>query len=457
MQSQIFSSGGLTIPLANSLYIRIDGTSVTTASIPFALGLSVASTQPVYFGGTSDSTAVASILNSSTSLNITGLISSVGVNGPNINITAGAGSSATGGNGGYPTLFGGAGNNNGDIIGTNGFARTGTTVSGFNPTNNITGIFSAGNNTFDFAVGNDLYVFNNTTLGNGLGLYGKSASTIGYSIITTGESNQIIGMDRTGSGTNGFNFTIQAGWAKSGGTNLNAGNLILAPGKSTGTGIGNVLIQAVSNGSSGTSDVTPFTVATWDGRKVTLQDGYDFVIGTTTGTKIGTGSTQKIGLWGVTPVVQQANSTSLETVLSNIGARVAGSAAPITIGTFSSTSTTDSTTTTTGGGKFSGGVGIAKTLHVGTGVSIDTVGFGLSIKTGSNAKIGTGTLTAGTVTISTTAVHSTSFVFLTDTGSSITNLGNLQVSAIVDGTSFTVQSSNILDTSTFNWIIIDPS
>jgi hypothetical protein len=82
-------------------------------------------------------------------------------------------------------------------------------------------------------------------------------------------------------------------------------------------------------------------------------------------------------------------------------------------------------------------------------------GYKLSIGTGSNASVGTGTLSSGTVTISTTAVTSSSLIFLTDTTNSLTNLGTLTASSISAGVSFTVKSSNALDTSTFNWFIIN--
>lgn len=79
----------------------------------------------------------------------------------------------------------------------------------------------------------------------------------------------------------------------------------------------------------------------------------------------------------------------------------------------------------------------------------------LNIPTGSNAAAGTGTLSGGTVTISTTAVTSSSLIFLTDTASSLTNVGTLSVSSKTAGVSFTVTSANALDTSTFNWIIVN--
>ncbi len=90
-------------------------------------------------------------------------------------------------------------------------------------------------------------------------------------------------------------------------------------------------------------------------------------------------------------------------------------------------------------------------------LQIDTVGKGLQIKTGSNATLGTGTLSGGTVMVSTSAVLSGSFVFITDTKSTTTNLGTLTVSAISNASSFTVTSTNASDNSTFNWMIVNPA
>lgn len=67
---------------------------------------------------------------------------------------------------------------------------------------------------------------------------------------------------------------------------------------------------------------------------------------------------------------------------------------------------------------------------------------------------GSGTLVGGTVTISTTVVTASSKIFLTGTWTSSTSTGSLSANTIVAGTSFKVNSSNILDTETFNWLII---
>lgn len=115
---------------------------------------------------------------------------------------------------------------------------------------------------------------------------------------------------------------------------------------------------------------------------------------------------------------------------------------------FANGSTTGETARITASGDFRNDVG---------NVIVDIAGKGLQIKTGSNAKMGTGTLSGGTVVISTTAALSTSMIFLTDTTNSLTNLGALTVSSISNATSFTVKSSNALDTSTFNWLIVDPA
>lgn len=48
---------------------------------------------------------------------------------------------------------------------------------------------------------------------------------------------------------------------------------------------------------------------TFQAETMRIGDAANIVLGTTTGTKIGTGVTQKLGLWNVTPVVQPANAS----------------------------------------------------------------------------------------------------------------------------------------------------
>lgn len=91
---------------------------------------------------------------------------------------------------------------------------------------------------------------------------------------------------------------------------------------------------------------------------------------------------------------------------------------------------------------------------------LQTVGKGLSIKEGSNAKMGTATLVAGTVVVSTTAVTANSRIFLTAQSLSIGLAGipqALAVSARTAGTSFTISSASASDASVIGWIIYEPS
>lgn len=68
--------------------------------------------------------------------------------------------------------------------------------------------------------------------------------------------------------------------------------------------------------------------------------------------------------------------------------------------------------------------------------------------------MGTGTLSSGAATITNSVVGANSKIFLTDTTNTITNLGALTIVTQTAGTGFTVKSSNILDNSTFNYLII---
>lgn len=73
---------------------------------------------------------------------------------------------------------------------------------------------------------------------------------------------------------------------------------------------------------------------------------------------------------------------------------------------------------------------------------------------GSDSYAGIGTLAAGTVTINTSSVQTFSNIYLTSTSAPA---GTLYISAIVNGVSFTVTSTNAGDTSTFDWLIVNPA
>lgn len=84
-----------------------------------------------------------------------------------------------------------------------------------------------------------------------------------------------------------------------------------------------------------------------------------------------------------------------------------------------------------------------------------TAGNKLKIATGANASVGTSAaMTAGTITINTTAVTANSQIFLTHATLGGTQ-GILSVGTVTAGTSFVINSSSATDTGTVNWLIIN--
>jgi hypothetical protein len=83
------------------------------------------------------------------------------------------------------------------------------------------------------------------------------------------------------------------------------------------------------------------------------------------------------------------------------------------------------------------------------------VGKGLKIKEGVNGRMGTATLVAGTVTVNNTSVTATTRIFISrsTTGGTVGTLSTTQIAS----TSFTINSSSATDTSTVNWLLIEPA
>jgi len=110
------------------------------------------------------------------------------------------------------------------------------------------------------------------------------------------------------------------------------------------------------------------------------------------------------------------------------------------------------------------GVGVPSptySLDVNGDIGLPNLGNTIRLKTvststtSSTQMAGKSTLTAGTVTITNANVTANSLIYVTDTNSgSLTNVGSLNV--VAGSGSFTVTSTNILDTSTFNYFIIQP-
>lgn len=88
---------------------------------------------------------------------------------------------------------------------------------------------------------------------------------------------------------------------------------------------------------------------------------------------------------------------------------------------------------------------------------VNTAGKGLKVKEGSNATMGTLTLTGVTpVVVSTTAVTASSRIFMTTQSANGGTIGLYGISARSAGTSFSV-TGVALDTSIVAWMLVEPS
>lgn len=104
------------------------------------------------------------------------------------------------------------------------------------------------------------------------------------------------------------------------GTNIVGGNLVIAPGISTGSGTpAKVILQGTAAIGSGTTAQTLTDVLTiTNNALITLADAVDVAVNATTGTKWGTATGQKQGWWGATPVVQQILATGAGATVDNV-------------------------------------------------------------------------------------------------------------------------------------------
>lgn len=92
---------------------------------------------------------------------------------------------------------------------------------------------------------------------------------------------------------------------------------------------------------------------------------------------------------------------------------------------------------------------------------MSTAGKGVKLKEGSNARMGTATLVGGTVTVSNTSVTANTRIYLTKAVGGGTR-GLLEVGTVTPSTSFVINSVDsagalAADTSTVNWLLIEPS
>lgn len=174
------------------------------------------------------------------------------------------------------------------------------------------GIFlgsSGGTPTLAYASG--ISFGNANTIGWSAGVIGSTAPDV---VIGRGGAPRTIkfGADYTSSTSP---YTLQLPNAAIG-SNLAGSSFTIQGSRGTGTGVGgDFIFQVAPAGSSGSAQNALITALTISATKViTVADTFDLAFNATTGSKIGTATTQKIGFWNATPIAQPTTAVAAATV-----------------------------------------------------------------------------------------------------------------------------------------------
>ena len=159
---------------------------------------------------------------------------------------------------------------------------------------------------------------------------------IGYFANPTASNTGVIGSNQSESRLDAiyFNGATSSGGSiydiilsGSGGSGSNAAsaNMSLQGGAPTGTSTtGGALnlrgYTALGSGSTAQTATTVLQIT--NATTVTVSNAVNFVFNATTGTKLGTATTQKLGFWNTTPIVQPTTAVAAATVVSGTGGNV---------------------------------------------------------------------------------------------------------------------------------------
>jgi hypothetical protein len=256
----------------------------------------------------------------------------VGTGGGNISTNTVIGATAGRDNttGAFNSFFGqnaGRGNTTGANNSFFGFdSGLNTTTGG---SNSFFGVFTGRNNTT--GVNNSFIGLNagrDNTTGGSNSFFGSNAGLIN----TTGSSNSFFGvnsgLNNTTGGSNSF-FGLNAGrYIADGTTSLTVASSSVFIGGDTRANADNQTNQIVIGNTvigNGSNTVTLGNLSitnTYLRGNINLTDSANIVIDTTTGTKIGTSTSQKIGLWNATPIVQPTTSVAAAAFVANSGPNI---------------------------------------------------------------------------------------------------------------------------------------
>lgn len=217
-----------------------------------------------------------------------------------------------------------------------------------------------------------------------------------------------IGSETQAAGVGGQAFNVYGGWALEGTANIAGGDMIINSGAGTGSAVAtHIIFKSPRNSGVAVNQQTLTEDMRIGANLVTLAETTNIVFGTTTGTKIGTATTQKMAFYNSTPIVQPTGDVI--TALQNLGLVASATIAASTVSSGAALTKTDDTNVTlTLGGTPSTALLAATSITAGwTGtLSVARGGTGASTLTGA----GIPTMTSADLTAQTAAVTSVTTV-----------------------------------------------
>lgn len=236
-----------------------------------------------------------------------------------------------------------------------------------------------------------------------------------------------------------------------------SGSSYLIQGTSTSSVLA-VNLEASGNNTNASGSIGATTFTTTSGTK------YDWRM---TGSYAPTSGTGQFYNLRFNPTINQTGGANgvtggiiFEPTFTSVGAKWSALTFPFSNANALAINQTGSSSYSTHVGAFGFGSTTVPTdkVEVTGNVALLAAGNKLKIATGSNASIGTsGAMTAGTITVNTTAVTANSIILLTgiDGSTPCATCGDLSVGTITAGTSFVINSSINTDTRTVNYLIIN--